>query len=74
MKCRMAVGVLLLGSLAQTKDHKPYQSGTLLEMDSIACGYDEKGGKIFAGEILETDSDHKTRNCSALSICSKPIA
>src|SRR5436853_6620265 len=28
-------------------------------MDSVECGYDEKNGKSFAGELLGTESSHK---------------
>ncbi len=51
--------VVLLGSLAQAKDHSVNQSGTLLQMDSVECGADQKGGKTFAGEMLGTDSAHQ---------------
>jgi len=51
--------VILLGSLAQAKEPKPHQSGTLLQMDSAECGVDENSGKSFVGEMVGTDSAHK---------------
>src|SRR5581483_7972417 len=50
---------LLLASIAQAKEHKPFQSGRLLQMESVACGVDEKDAKSVAGEMLGTDSGHK---------------
>ena len=51
--------VILLGSLAQAKEPKPHQSGTLLQMDSAECGVDENSDKSFVGEMVGTDSAHK---------------
>ena len=59
MKIRIAIGVILLASLAYAKDQKPFQHGKLLQMESVACGVDENSGKSFAGEVLGTDSAHK---------------
>jgi hypothetical protein len=54
--------IVLLASVAQAKDPKPYQSGKLLRMESVKCGTDEKTGKSVTGEMLGTDSAHmKTR-------------
>jgi hypothetical protein len=58
-KLTVAVAALLLASFAQAKEHKQYQTGKLLQMDSVECGVDEKDGKSFAGEMLGTDSGHK---------------
>jgi hypothetical protein len=59
MRLKLASAVLCLASLAQAKEHKQYQSGQLMQMDSVECGYDEKDGKSFAGEMLGTDSGNK---------------
>lgn len=59
MRLKLFVTVLLLAGLAQAKDAKHYQSGTLLNMESADCGLDENSGKSFAGEVLGTDSAHK---------------
>jgi len=59
MRWKVFATVLLLASLAQGKEPKHYQSGTLLNMDSANCGLDENSGKSLAGEILGTDSAHK---------------
>jgi|SRR5579862_6981789 len=51
--------VLCLAATAFAKDPKPYQTGKLLQMDSVSCGMAEKDAKSFAGEMLGTDSSHK---------------
>lgn len=51
--------VLLCTSLAYAKDRPVMQSGTLLQMDSVECGTDQKSGKTFAGEVLGTDAAHQ---------------
>ena len=51
--------VLALASAAYAKDPKAYQTGTLLQMDSVQCGMAEKDAKSFAGEMLGTDSGNK---------------
>jgi hypothetical protein len=48
-----------LASAAFAKDPKPYQTGKLLQMDSVPCGTAEKDAKSFAGEMLGTDSGNK---------------
>lgn len=51
--------VILWTSLAYAKDRPVMQSGTLLQMDSVECGTDQKSGKTFAGEVLGTDAAHQ---------------
>ena len=51
--------ILLLMSVAYAKEPKHYQSGTLLQMDSAECGFDENSGKSLTGELIGTDSAHK---------------
>jgi len=51
--------VLALVSVAYAKDPKPYQTGKLLQMDSVKCGMAEKQANSFAGEVLGTDSASK---------------
>jgi len=53
------MATFMLVSLAYAKEPKRFQAGVLLQMDSADCGYDEKSGKSFAGEMLGTDSAHK---------------
>jgi hypothetical protein len=55
----MLCAIVGLVSLAYAKDPKPYQTGKLLQMDSVPCGTAEKDGKSFAGEMLGTDSGSK---------------
>jgi hypothetical protein len=59
MKTKLAVAIILLGTMAQAKEPKPYQSGTLSEMDSVKCGTDENSAKSITGELIGTDSGHK---------------
>jgi hypothetical protein len=59
MRGKLVFATILLAAAAQGKDAKRYESGQLLQMDSVECGYDEKDGKSFAGEVLGTDSGHK---------------
>jgi hypothetical protein len=51
--------VLGLASAAYGKEPKAYQTGKLLQMDSVQCGMAEKEAKSFAGEMLGTDSGSK---------------
>ena len=47
------------GSAAYGRDHQPPQSGTILQMDSVNCGTDQKSDKSFAGELIGTDNAHQ---------------
>jgi hypothetical protein len=51
--------ILGLASAAYAKEPKPYQTGKLLQMDSVPCGTAEKDAKSFAGEMLGTDAGSK---------------
>jgi len=51
--------VLAFASAAYAKQPKAYQTGKLLQMDSVQCGVQEKDAKSFAGEMLGTDSSKK---------------
>ena len=55
--CILAVCLLFVG-VCSAKEHE-YQHGTLVSMDSSACGSQEKGSKTVAGEIFGTDGQHK---------------
>jgi hypothetical protein len=59
MCTKLMLCVLGLVSVTYAKDPKPYQTGKLLQMDSVQCGMFEKEGKSFAGEMLGTDSGSK---------------
>jgi len=59
MKTRLLFVSLLLAGTACAKQHDDYQTGTLLRMDSAACGTQEKGAKSVAGELLGTDNQHQ---------------
>jgi hypothetical protein len=60
MKRILVPALILVASCAlQAKDKPAYQDGVLLQMDSAACGSEEKGGSTVNGEILGTDGEHK---------------
>jgi hypothetical protein len=44
---------------AYARDHQSPQSGTLLQMDSVECGTDQRSAKTLTGEIIGTDSAHQ---------------
>ena len=58
---RIVFFALLCASLdyAYARDHQSPQSGTLLQMDSVECGTDQKSAKSITGEIIGTDSAHQ---------------
>jgi hypothetical protein len=58
MKTLIFVSVLLVGAAMQASDLKSYQSGVLKEMTSVECGYEQKSGNTFVGEVLGTDGAH----------------
>src|SRR5579862_9968414 len=59
MRPTIFAALILFTGMAYAKEPKSFQSGTLLQMDSVGCGVDENSGKSLAGEILGTDSAHK---------------
>ena len=59
MKSKALLGAVLLVSMAYAREPKHYQSGVLLQMDSVSCGTEEKTGQSVASEMLGTDSAHK---------------
>ncbi len=46
-------------TLLYAKETKSYQTGTLLQMEAVECGSEQKGGSTVAGEVLGTDSTHQ---------------
>jgi hypothetical protein len=59
MVTRTALALLLLAGVAAAREPRFYQKGVLVEMTSVPCGFDEKGGKGFGGAVLGTDSGHR---------------
>src|ERR1700733_13779899 len=55
----LVLASIFLAATAYAKETKAYQSGKLLQMDSVSCGVDEKDAKSFTGELIGTDSGHK---------------
>ena len=56
---RIALFALLCASFAYARDHQSSQSGTLLQMDSVECGTDQKSAKSITGELIGTDAAHQ---------------
>ena len=56
---RIALFVLLCAPFAYARDQRAPQSGTLLQMDSVECGTDQKSAKSITGAIIGTDSAHQ---------------
>ncbi len=56
---RIALFTLLCASFAYARDQRAPLSGTLLQMDSVECGTDQKSAKSLTGEIIGTDSAHQ---------------
>ncbi len=59
MRRSLLMVAVLLATAAYAKEPKIYQTGKLLQMDSVSCGVSEKDAKSLAGEMLGTDSGHK---------------
>jgi hypothetical protein len=59
MRIQICLAAILLAGFANAKEPRHYQSGTLLQMDSVECGVDENSGKSITGELIGTDSGHK---------------
>src|ERR1700676_241283 len=55
----MLCALLGMASAAYAKEPRTYQTGKLLQMDSVQCGMAEKDAQSFAGEMLGTDSSSK---------------
>ncbi len=55
----LALVLVLTAASAHARGQRAHDSGTLLQMDSVECGTDQKSGKSFAGEILGTDAAHQ---------------
>lgn len=58
MRFQLFCCIVALSAMAYAKEPRPYQTGKVLEMDSVQCGTDEKD-QAFAGEMGGTDSSHK---------------
>jgi hypothetical protein len=57
LSCASFLCASFLGAYA--RDHQPPQFGTILQMDSVNCGTDQKSDKSLAGEIIGTDNSHQ---------------
>ena len=60
--------MIAFSAAAFAKEPKAYQSGKLLQMDSVSCGVDEKDAKSFTGELIGTDSGHKKDAVGTISV------
>jgi len=59
MRFKLMAFIVLMAAAAYAREPKAYQTGKLLQMDSVQCGVAEKDAKSFAGEIIGTDSGSK---------------
>jgi hypothetical protein len=48
-----------MAAAAFAKDPQPYQTGKLVQMDSVQCGVTEKDSQSLASQMLGTDSGSK---------------
>lgn len=54
MRCKsLVLATILFAAAAYAKEPRAYQSGKVLQMDSVQCGADEKDGKSLAGETCQ---------------------
>jgi hypothetical protein len=51
----LVLALLLLAATAYAKVRKAYQSGTLLQMDSVSCGVDKTQDLLCHEYLLQTD-------------------
>lgn len=58
----LAIAWSLAAPAAYARTQRHYDSGVLLQMDSVPCGVDENSGKSFVGEMIGTDSAHKKQH------------
>jgi hypothetical protein len=54
----LVLASLLLAAAAYAKEPKAYQSGKLLQMDSVNCAVEQKDGNSLGSEAIAADSDH----------------
>src|ERR1700733_12036594 len=55
----LVLSSILFATTSYAKELKAYQSGKVLQMDSVQCGVDEKDDKSFASEVIGKDASHK---------------
>jgi hypothetical protein len=61
MKLKLCVTILLAACIAQAKDPRFYEKGTLVEMKSVECGVDARGAEGVGG-MLGVDDSHHTKS------------
>jgi hypothetical protein len=59
MRFRILAGALLLVAVAYGREPKRFETGVLLRMDSVECGFDENSGQSLTGSLIGTDSAHR---------------
>ena len=62
----LVLASILLATTAHAKEPKAYQSGKVMQMDSVKCGVDEKDAKSLTGEMLGTEGVQKIVRETAL--------
>jgi hypothetical protein len=62
MKLKIFLAIPVMACAAQAKGPRFFEKGTLPQMNSVECGYEEKGAAGISGILGVTDSQHsKTR-------------
>lgn len=46
-------------TLLHAKEPKVYETGTLLQMESVECGSEQKSGSTITADVLGTDGAHQ---------------
>jgi len=59
MRSKFLFCIVFCACVAFAKEPRPYQTGKLLQMESVPCGMAEKNAKSLAGEMLGADSGSK---------------
>lgn len=60
MQSRILIAVLLSSALLYAKEPKRFETGVLLKMESVECGFNEKSGQSLTGQLIGTDAAHRT--------------
>jgi hypothetical protein len=58
MKFKLLLVFLMVASVAEAKEARFYDKGTLVEMSSVECGVDTKGAEGVGGILGVDDSEH----------------
>lgn len=60
MQSRILIAVLASAALVYAKEPKRFETGVLLKMESVECGFNEKSGQSLTGQLIGTEGAHRT--------------